>query len=210
MSQAPLTGQPRLWTSPSTGPGMANSALVDRHARQTFQLAQSPLPRALADGHARCSRPRESLCFCRRPAQRSRTDTRDKLFSGHSPTAKSARGRTCERLKAPGILCFCSGQHSARGRIRETNTPASTVSPLRALADGHARCSRPRRLRAERRIHRAPRLWTGHSTRAPVWANLALADGHARKTFAGTARRTHPAQSARGRAHRMLKASGFA
>ena len=38
-----------------------------------------------------------------RPAQRSRTDTRDELFRWHSPTAKSARGRTREMLNAPGF-----------------------------------------------------------------------------------------------------------
>ena len=101
MSQAPLTGQPRLWTSHSTGPGMANSALADGHARQTLQLAQSGgliLLRALADGHARCSKPEDSPAFAAHQDAKGEarllhdqpaTGPEDKLFSWHSPKDSS-------------------------------------------------------------------------------------------------------------------------
>ena len=88
------------------------------------------------------------------------------LWTGHSPSfgQPNARGRTHERLYRPNPL-------------------------PRALADGQARCTRPRDLTlttatSQRRIRKAPRLWTSHCTRAPVSANPALAaDGHARRTL---------------------------
>ena len=143
------------------------------------------------------------------PARWGRTQPRYR----HHPYSKRPAAPTYVTLRAtkPWNLVSTPRQDTQRSRTdTRDNSLASKVSLLRALADGHARCSRPRRLRAERRIHRAPRLWTSHSTRAPVSANLTLADGHAKQTFAGTARRTHPAQSTRVRTREMLKAPGFA
>ena len=98
--QAPLTGQPRLWTSHSTGPGMANSALADGHARQLL-LAQSPCQeRALADGHARGSR--ANSCW---------------------PSCPSARGWTRERLQGKLMLVFLL----ERSRMDTREAPGQTL-----------------------------------------------------------------------------------
>ena len=153
--------------------------------------------RALADGRARCSRPREPLPSHQ---ERSRTDTREAHGPGiHCLRAKSARG---EMLTAPG----------------------STTFAPRALADGHARCSRPREplpsrqdadtrdahgpgihcLRAKSARGRTREMLTAPGSTA--FAPRALADGHARCSGPGI--HCLRAMSARGRTREMLTVPG--
>ena len=141
-----------------------------------------PLPRALADGHARCSR--TNFCWRRSHAksargrtremlkasgitlllppakQRSRTDTRDQLFSWHRPKthpAKSARGRTREMLKALGFACPCRPSPPSRDSAfprRATNCtkPSDTqdgtvMEPPAKSTTTNAKCHRGGELR---------------------------------------------------------------
>ena len=116
--QAPLTGQPRLWTSHSTGPGMANSALADEHARRTFH--RHSLPTKSARG-----RTREMLMASR-------------LTLPFAPASTDARGRSHEtnsQLARTHPFALRKGTPqatSARGRSRETNFAGTSSCPERS------------------------------------------------------------------------------
>ena len=219
----------RTDTRDAQGPGIHCLRAKSARGRTRDMLKNTSFtalaPRALADGHARCSRPRDSLPSRQ---ERSRTDTRDAQGPGiHCLRAKSARGRTREMLKAPGFTAF---------------------APT-ALADGHARCSRPRdslpsrqeRSLTDTRDAQGPGI---HCLRAKsargqtremlkalrftAFAPRALADGHARCSMTRDSlpsrqersrTDTRDAQgpgihclrvkSAGGRTREMLKAPGF-
>ena len=185
-------------------PIFAPRAPADRHARCSRPRGATAFAlRALATGHAKCSQPRDPLSS--RP-ERSRTDTR------------GAHG--------PGSHCHCA--KSACGQAREMLTaPGATVFAPRALADGHARCSRPReplplrqeRSRADARDAHGPRnpCHCAKSARgrtremltapgATAFAPGALADRHAR--CSRPREPLPPRQSARGWTREMLTAPG--
>ena len=179
--------------------------------RDKLSLAQTGgliLPRALADGHARCSSP--GFAFNRTSVQDS-----DHGYEPSVAPPEQPRLWTSHSTRAP-VRPAQRSRMDTRDKLSLAQT-GGLILP-RALADGLARCSSPgfafNRTSVQDSDHgyepsaappEQPRLWTSHSTRAPVSASTALADGHARQTFGGTDRRTHPAQSARGRTREMLK-----